>query len=154
MHSAAQAASESSVAQTSGTGRTSSAMLSYISRNLSERRFTTGSLRVSAMQACARRREEMRMTTSADMAPQIATIFGAVTMLPGGLGVTEGSMTGLLVLLGKMQKAPAFAATMLVRVCTLWFGVTIGVVAFVRWRRKQPAVGVALQEKPPETAGS
>jgi uncharacterized protein (TIRG00374 family) len=65
-----------------------------------------------------------------------ATIFGAVTMLPGGLGVTEGSMTGLLVLLGKMAKAPAFAATMLVRVCTLWFGVSIGFVAFLRWRRR------------------
>lgn len=64
-----------------------------------------------------------------------ATIFGALTMLPGGLGVTEGSMTGLLVLLGKMTQAPAVAATLLVRLCTLWFGVVVGLLALMRWRK-------------------
>lgn len=64
-----------------------------------------------------------------------ATIFGALTMLPGGLGVTEGSMTGLLVLLGKMAQAPAVAATLLVRLCTLWFGVLVGLWALMRWRK-------------------
>lgn len=63
-----------------------------------------------------------------------ATIFGALTMLPGGLGTTEGSMTGLLVLLGKVAQAPAVAATLLVRLSTLWFGVAIGVVAMLRGR--------------------
>ena len=64
-----------------------------------------------------------------------ATIFGALTMLPGGLGATEGSMTGLFVLLGKMAQTPAVAVTLLVRLCTLWFGVIVGLVALIRWRR-------------------
>jgi uncharacterized protein (TIRG00374 family) len=63
-----------------------------------------------------------------------ATIFGAITLLPGGLGVTEGSMSGLFVLLGKMTKAPAVTATLLVRLCTLWFGVALGALAMA-WRR-------------------
>lgn len=71
-----------------------------------------------------------------------ATIFGAITMLPGGIGATEGSMTGLLVLLGKLPQAPAIALTLLVRVCTLWFGVGVGVTALaLRRRRGTAAVG-------------
>ena len=64
-----------------------------------------------------------------------ATIFGAVSMMPGGLGVTEGSMTFLLVKLGKLTQAPAVAATLLVRLCTLWFGVLVGLFALLRWRK-------------------
>jgi uncharacterized protein (TIRG00374 family) len=77
-----------------------------------------------------------------------STIFGAVTMLPGGLGATEGSMTGLLVLLGKMAQAPAVAVTLLVRVCTLWFGVGVGVVALLWWRRAERAAGRTAAEVP------
>jgi uncharacterized protein (TIRG00374 family) len=66
-----------------------------------------------------------------------ATIFGAVSMMPGGLGVTEGSMSVLLVKIGKMTSAPAVAATLLVRLCTLWFGVAVGLVALAAWRREQ-----------------
>jgi uncharacterized protein (TIRG00374 family) len=54
-----------------------------------------------------------------------ATFFGAVTLLPGGLGTTEGSLTGLLILKG-LPKDAASAATILIRLCTLWFAVTIG----------------------------
>lgn len=64
-----------------------------------------------------------------------ATIFGAVSMMPGGLGVTEGSMTYLLVKLGKLTQAPAIAATLLVRLCTLWLGVVVGLAALLRWRK-------------------
>jgi uncharacterized membrane protein YbhN (UPF0104 family) len=55
-----------------------------------------------------------------------ASLAGAVSMLPGGLGVAEGSLTGLLVGLG--TPAPdAVAATLLVRAVTLWLAVGIGV---------------------------
>jgi uncharacterized membrane protein YbhN (UPF0104 family) len=61
-----------------------------------------------------------------------STIAGAVAMMPGGLGVTEGSMTAFLQALGgkTMPPAVASAATILVRVATLWFAVAIGLAAF------------------------
>lgn len=66
----------------------------------------------------------------------ISTLAGSVSLLPGGLGVAEGSVTGLLLLLLKTSVQKAVAATLLIRFCTLWFGVTIGVIAlFVCSRR-------------------
>ncbi len=53
-------------------------------------------------------------------------IAGAVTMLPGGIGVTEGSMAGLLILIAKIPKSIAVVATLILRICTLWFAVMIG----------------------------
>lgn len=54
-----------------------------------------------------------------------STLIGAVALLPGGLGLTEGSMTGLLVLL-HVDKGAAAAATVLIRLATLWFGLCLG----------------------------
>lgn len=58
-----------------------------------------------------------------------ATIVGALSMLPGGIGTTETSMTGILVLL-KVLKPVAVAATFIIRACTLWFAVIIGAIFF------------------------
>jgi uncharacterized protein (TIRG00374 family) len=57
------------------------------------------------------------------------TIAGALSFLPGGLGVTEGAMTAMLVetAIG-VDKSLAFAATLLTRLATLWFAVGIGLV--------------------------
>ncbi len=62
-------------------------------------------------------------------------IAGAVTMLPGGLGITEGSMTGLLMKTA-MPRFHAVASTLLFRVCTLWFGVLVGAVFVLLFQRK------------------
>ncbi|HED07326.1 MAG TPA: flippase-like domain-containing protein [Ignavibacteria bacterium] len=57
-----------------------------------------------------------------------ANIVGTVSMLPGGLGVTEGSLTFLL--LGKgVSKTTAVTTTFIARVATLWFAVLVGVIA-------------------------
>ncbi len=62
----------------------------------------------------------------------ISTILGALTFLPGGIGLTEASMAGLLIAAG-MSGADASAATLLIRVVTMWFGVALGwVVLFTR----------------------
>jgi uncharacterized membrane protein YbhN (UPF0104 family) len=54
-----------------------------------------------------------------------AMIVGAISVLPGGLGSTEATMAGLLVLQGaKLQDA--IVATAVVRVTTLWFAVGLG----------------------------
>lgn len=56
-----------------------------------------------------------------------STLAGALAMLPGGLGVTEASMAGLLSNTGEnVSLAVAGAATILVRLATLWFGVSLG----------------------------
>lgn len=57
-----------------------------------------------------------------------ATIIGAVSMLPGGLGVTEGSLTFMIIEKGA-SKNIAVASTFLIRAVTLWFAVLIGVAA-------------------------
>jgi uncharacterized protein (TIRG00374 family) len=68
-----------------------------------------------------------------------STIVGALAMLPGGLGVTEAGMTGLLQILGgnSLSKEVATAATILVRLATLWFAVGIGLVALAIFRHQQ-----------------
>lgn len=64
-----------------------------------------------------------------------ATIAGALAMMPGGLGVTEAGMTGLLIGLGDMEEATATAATLLTRLATLWWAVALGGIALglLRW---------------------
>jgi uncharacterized protein (TIRG00374 family) len=56
-----------------------------------------------------------------------STVVGAISMLPGGLGTTEGSLTGLAQLAGTSQDI-AVASTFLIRAATLWFAVVIGII--------------------------
>ncbi|MEO6694615.1 MAG: lysylphosphatidylglycerol synthase transmembrane domain-containing protein [Ignavibacteria bacterium] len=57
-----------------------------------------------------------------------STIIGSIAMLPGGLGVTEASLTGLMLLM-KIPKDVSVASTFIIRVATLWFAVLLGVIA-------------------------
>lgn len=54
----------------------------------------------------------------------VGTIAGAVSMIPGGLGLTELTIDGILG--GSMPQAQAAVTTLLMRFCTLWFGVVLG----------------------------
>jgi len=65
-----------------------------------------------------------------------AAIVGFATFLPGGLGVAEGTMVGLLVLLVGVDNSTAAAGTLLIRLMTLWFGVGWGVVGLVYLQRR------------------
>jgi uncharacterized protein (TIRG00374 family) len=64
-----------------------------------------------------------------------STIVGAVSMLPGGLGVTEGSLTVLLV---QKQVATdvAVTTTFIIRVVTLWFAVLIGIISLSIYQKR------------------
>ena len=62
-------------------------------------------------------------------------IVGSVAMIPGGLGVTEGSLTFLLIESGATKNI-AVAATFIFRVATLWFAVIIGVFSLVIYQKK------------------
>ena len=56
------------------------------------------------------------------------TVAGALSFLPGGLGVTEAGMLALLTTFGTgIARGTAAAATFVTRACTLWFAVGIGV---------------------------
>ena len=63
-----------------------------------------------------------------------STLVGAIVMLPGGLGATEASLTGLLVLL-KIPKGISVASTIIIRVATLWFAVAVGIIALSIYQR-------------------
>ena len=63
-----------------------------------------------------------------------ATLAGAATMLPGGLGATDASITGLLVLLN-LPKNIAVASTLIIRTATLWFAVVVGIVAVMFYQK-------------------
>lgn len=72
------------------------------------------------------------------------TIAGALSFLPGGLGVTEGAMTLLLVTsAAHIDEATALDATLLTRLATLWFAVVLGLgflaLARARIARRPPA---------------
>ena len=87
------------------------------------------------------------------------TVAGALSFLPGGLGVTEAGMLALLGQLGTgVGRSVAAAATFVTRLCTLWYAVIVGLVAlfiFARRARIQiqlpgktgdAAVGAPVQE--------
>src|SRR5262249_29684504 len=69
----------------------------------------------------------------------VTTIAGALSFLPGGLGVTEGAMTMMLVTgATQLDRATALDATLLTRLATLWFAIAIGLV-FVGIARRRIA---------------
>ncbi|MFH2007299.1 MAG: lysylphosphatidylglycerol synthase transmembrane domain-containing protein [bacterium] len=84
------------------------------------------------------------------------TVLGALSFLPGGLGVTEGSMILLLVRTARgMTHSAAVAATLLIRLCTLWFSVLVGVAALLAFRRRiTGALELAAALPPPPRDGS
>ncbi len=57
-----------------------------------------------------------------------SSLLGAISFLPGGLGVMEGSMELFLVNLLVISLSTAGALVILIRMTTLWFGVTLGLV--------------------------
>ena len=59
----------------------------------------------------------------------IAILSGALSGLPGGLGGTEASAVGLLLLQG-VSVETAVLATAIIRITTLWFAVLVGFLVF------------------------
>jgi uncharacterized protein (TIRG00374 family) len=71
----------------------------------------------------------------------IATLASAILLTPGGLGVAEGSITALSQTLLHMSKSSAAVAALIIRFGTLWFGVIVGLIAFMIVSRRLPAPG-------------
>jgi uncharacterized protein (TIRG00374 family) len=56
-----------------------------------------------------------------------SSVFGAVSMLPAGIGAVEVSYSVLLMNLVQISATTATAVTLISRITTLWFGVFVGV---------------------------
>ena len=65
-----------------------------------------------------------------------SAILGAVSFLPGGLGVADASLAGLTLLLTGASRSLSVAASLLIRLSTLWFGATLGLVALFLFRKR------------------
>lgn len=77
----------------------------------------------------------------------ISTVIGALFATPGGLGGVEGSLVALSVRLLVLPTALATAAALLIRFCTLWLGVTIGVISFLLWPQLLAGSELARREE-------
>ncbi len=73
----------------------------------------------------------------------LATLIGALAFLPGGLGVTEGSLALMLTSQAGLDAGPAAGATLLIRATTLWFAVGIGLLALI-WLDRRHGLGARL----------
>lgn len=69
-----------------------------------------------------------------------STLAGALVPVPGGLGVTEGSLEGQLVRIAGVAPAPATGAMILVRFATLWFAVLVGFVSLSLLKKRHPGL--------------
>ena len=63
----------------------------------------------------------------------LSMLVGGLSFLPGGLGSAEAVMIALLILKG-MAMPTAVAATVFIRLATLWFAVLIGLLALYKSR--------------------
>lgn len=62
-------------------------------------------------------------------------IIGALTLLPAGIGVTEGSL--LYFVTEKVNSTgTAVSVTLLIRLATLWYAVFIGIIALIYFKKK------------------
>lgn len=58
----------------------------------------------------------------------MSVILGSISMSPGGLGVTEGSLAGLMSLHG-LELSTALVVAIIIRFFTLWYGIGVGFIA-------------------------
>jgi uncharacterized protein (TIRG00374 family) len=80
-----------------------------------------------------------------------ATLAGALIPVPGGLGVTEGTLEEQLWHFGHVDKFTSTNAMILVRFATLWFAVLVGFVALGLLRLRHPSLMREGQEVPRAT---
>jgi uncharacterized protein (TIRG00374 family) len=79
------------------------------------------------------------------LAYSAAGILALVPLTPGGLGIVEASLSGLLVLAG-VSSGDAFVATLAYRLATYWLPLLAGPVAYVLFRRRYGPISVGRQK--------
>ena len=64
-----------------------------------------------------------------------ASLAGAISMIPGGLGVAEATISGMLQMFGFVP-AVSIGIAIIVRFGTLWYGAAMGIVVYLLFRKK------------------
>jgi len=72
------------------------------------------------------------------LAYAVAGVIALVPLTPGGLGIVEASLSGLLILAG-VDASDAFLATLAYRLASYWLPLLAGPVAYVLFRRRYGA---------------
>lgn len=99
-------------------------------------------LKIVALDLCLRGLEWHLPYPTLFAAFMLPTLLGRLSPLPGGVGVTEAAMVGVLVAGSELTPAVAFAAVALFRVATVLFDALLGtLVFFFAWRGEREAAG-------------
>lgn len=111
----------------------------------------------AALALIARSYADVTLTVGAAMVAYCAPLLaGTLAMIPGGLGVTEASMTGVIQALGGIGATPAVAAavTIVVRIITFWFAILLGFAALGAWYALHRPKSVPVYSSSPSTRSS
>jgi uncharacterized protein (TIRG00374 family) len=76
------------------------------------------------------------LLNQATFALAAASLVGTISIFPGGLGMAEATVAGILQAVAGQPRSVAVAATLLIRVSTLWLGVALGLVALAVLTRR------------------
>ena len=74
----------------------------------------------------------LQLANQATFALSVGSLVGSASLVPGGIGAAEGTLAAVLDLIAGQPRDVAAAATLLIRACTLWFGVALGAAALIR----------------------
>lgn len=91
--------------------------------------------------------ESFELLVQAAFILAVASLGGSLLLVPGGLGVAEGGITGFAQVLLGMSRELAVTSALLIRLSTLWFGVTIGLVTLTLLTRR---LGAGREKGVPE----
>lgn len=94
------------------------------------------------------------LATALPMYP-LAMLVGAASMIPGGLGSTEATLTTLLIAEGAPLQAAALAVIG-IRLAFLWFSMVVGFIAFgaLEWRGTHPVQPAVCCREPSERSST
>ena len=79
----------------------------------------------------------------------VSSLGGALSMVPGGIGVAEAGLAGGFTFYARVSGGLAGALTLLIRLATLWFATLVGIVGLLVVRR---VVGEPIAEAADEAA--
>ena len=65
----------------------------------------------------------------------VSLLAGSLSVLPGGIGITEAGMAGMLVTIAGLSSELSLTLTFVIRLATFWFATSIGVVGLLLARR-------------------
>ena len=78
----------------------------------------------------------LELVNQSTFALAAGSLVGSASLLPGGIGAAEGTVAAVLDLVARQPRDVAAAATLLIRVCTLWFGVALGAASLLALARR------------------